>query len=111
MDRSTGPPVLVGGALCLDFVNTVDDRLDVQPVDFLSSYPALVAWCRHAGGVDADEAARLAQLARGGGEVALTRVREIREALYAVLSVLSEGAVVPAADLTVINSALAALLG
>jgi predicted RNA-binding Zn ribbon-like protein len=101
----------VGGVLCLDFVNTVDDRLDQQPVDFLSSYPALIAWCRHAGAVDAEEAARLNQLARGGGEVALTRVREIREALYGVLRALAERAPVPAADLATVNRALAGLLG
>jgi predicted RNA-binding Zn ribbon-like protein len=111
VDSATGHPILVGGILCLDFVNTVDDRLDQQPVDYLGSYSALIGWCRHADAVDVLEAKRLAHLARGGGEVTLARVREVREALYAVLSTLAGGAPVPVADLAVVNSALADLLG
>jgi predicted RNA-binding Zn ribbon-like protein len=39
---------LIGGALCLDFVNTVEDYRGEPPHDHLSNYTELVAWSRHA---------------------------------------------------------------
>ena len=39
---------LVGGRLCLDFVNTVDSYLKPQPKEYLVDYAAFVAWGRHA---------------------------------------------------------------
>ena len=45
----TDLPNLVGGALCLDFVNTVDARHAPGRREYLNSYPALLAWSRRAG--------------------------------------------------------------
>jgi len=56
---TTQMPELVGGALCLDFVNTVDPRHAAERFDYLSEYRALVAWARHAGAIEAAAAARL----------------------------------------------------
>ncbi len=39
---------LIGGALCLDFVNTVEDDRSGHPQEHLSNYTELVAWSRHA---------------------------------------------------------------
>jgi predicted RNA-binding Zn ribbon-like protein len=47
-------PNLVGGALCLDFVNTVDPRHAADRREYLDSYPALAAWGRHAATASAD---------------------------------------------------------
>lgn len=108
---AAGLPELVGGILCLDFVNTVDDRLDARPVDWLSSYAALLAWCRHSGALGAEEEAHLGTLARSRGDAALARARTVRESLHAVLAALAERAPVPAADLATVDGALAELLG
>jgi len=59
----TEMPHLIGGALCLDFVNTVDPRHASRRREYLDSYPALVAWGGHAGVIDADQGER--QIARG----------------------------------------------
>jgi predicted RNA-binding Zn ribbon-like protein len=69
-------PNLVGGALCLDFVNTVDPRHAADRREYLDSYPALAAWSRHAAaaGTDRDDGPGVA--AAGG----LAGVGEITEA-------------------------------
>jgi predicted RNA-binding Zn ribbon-like protein len=40
---------LLGGAQCLDFVNSIETRAGHAPEDFLTSYPDLVRWGQHAG--------------------------------------------------------------
>ena len=55
----TDLPNLVGGALCLDFVNTVDARHAPGRREYLDSYPALLAWSRRAGIIDAARDERL----------------------------------------------------
>ena len=42
-----GNLTLTGGALCLDFTNTMDWRLRFQPQEWLTRYADLVAWSRH----------------------------------------------------------------
>lgn len=85
---------LVGGRLCLDFINTVDGRkTDSQSVnsqllgDKLAGYSDLVEWSRHSGIVTATEAERLLQggkrNARGAKDV-LDRAIALREALYRI---------------------------
>ncbi len=55
------PPELVGGALCLDFLNTVSWRGDpVDCGDRLTSFEEFAAWCSAAGAVDKDRADTLA---------------------------------------------------
>ena len=62
---------LIGGRLCLDFINTVDGRKSDSPRresgsinslvlgDKLGEYSDLVEWSRHSGIVTATEAATL----------------------------------------------------
>jgi len=74
---------LVGGRLCLDFVNTaggwtpgfelIDDRLN--------TYEDLVAWCRYAELVDAQQPAVLLRTKPRG---VLARARRLRLAIYRV---------------------------
>src|SRR5262245_16394000 len=115
MDRATGPfPVLVGGSACLDFVNTLDDRVQADPVEHLGSHEALVAWCRHADLLDEAEARHLAARARrerGAAGAALARAREVREALYGVLAAVAGGRPVPGDPLRLVNGAIAELSG
>src|SRR5262249_60882051 len=58
-------PNLVGGALCLDFVNTVDPRHAPGRREYLDSYPALAGWGSHAGAIDAAQGERLREAAAG----------------------------------------------
>jgi len=52
-------PELLGGRLCLDFVNTVHHRFRDASRDYLEDYPSWLGWSVHAGALSADEAARL----------------------------------------------------
>ncbi len=54
------PPQLIGGALCLDFANTVHWRGDpAAPGDRLVSYDELVHWTHHAGALGRRRARQL----------------------------------------------------
>ncbi len=78
-------PNLVGGALCLDFVNTVDPRHAPDRREYLDSYPALAAWGEQAGAIGADQRDRLSEAAAGdpaGAGRVLDRAISLREALY-----------------------------
>jgi predicted RNA-binding Zn ribbon-like protein len=78
-------PELVGGALCLDFVNTVDPRHAQNRFDYLPDYGTLVGWAVHAGAISRAEAKRLLLAAKGRPALAweaLRRGLRLREALY-----------------------------
>jgi len=85
----TQMPELVGGALCLDFVNTVDPRHAAERFDYLSEYRALVAWARHAGAIEVAAASRLLRRAarqpREAKDV-LRRAIRLREELYRIFA-------------------------
>ena len=53
---------LLGGWLCLDFVNSIENRAGM-PEDLLTSYPDLVRWGAHAGLINGATSARLFALA------------------------------------------------
>lgn len=80
---------MVGGALCLDFANTVDPRHSPDRYDYLSDYPALVAWSAHAGVVSRQQARALERLARDDATGARTvhrRALTLRDAVYDVFA-------------------------
>jgi predicted RNA-binding Zn ribbon-like protein len=86
-------PKLVGGALCLDFVNTVDPRHAVDRHDYLNDYGALVAWAFHAGVVEESEARRLLNRAKrkpDEGRNVWQRAIRLRESIYRVFSDVAE---------------------
>jgi predicted RNA-binding Zn ribbon-like protein len=89
---------LIGGHPALDLVNTVEPRLPgphPQPREHLADPAALLVWARRAGFVGpAEEAATAAAWTKApaSGQSALSAVREIREALYAVLLAATHGA-------------------
>src|SRR6266513_807128 len=85
----TEMPHLIGGALGLDFVNTVDPRHAPGRREYLDSYPALVAWGSRAGVIDAGEEERLRAAAAAQPAEAdrvLGRAIGLREALYRLFS-------------------------
>jgi predicted RNA-binding Zn ribbon-like protein len=78
---------LLGGALCLDFANTVDWRTSDSPEEILASYRDLVDWSRHVGIIDERRANRLkrnAALHTVQASSALEQATELREAIYQV---------------------------
>jgi len=94
-------PERVGGALCLDFVNTVDNRLHDRPRDRLASYADLLAWAEYAGAIGAEHASRLRCLSATEPVVAaaaFTRARLIREVIFRVMAAVVEGQIPADAD-------------
>jgi len=105
----TEMPNLIGGALCLDFVNTVDPRHAPGRRDYLDSYPALVAWGSHAGAIDAGQGERLGEAAAGDpaeAERVLGRAIRLREALYPLFSRAARGQPPGPDDLSVLQAEL-----
>jgi predicted RNA-binding Zn ribbon-like protein len=79
---------LLGGALCLDFVNTIDPRLKPPQEDFLGTFEHLVHWGRYVGVLSAAE--ERAVLMAGAGDARFAdavhkRALTLREALYQLL--------------------------
>jgi predicted RNA-binding Zn ribbon-like protein len=76
---------LLGGVLCLDFVNTVDPRLKAPQEDFLPTFATLAEWGQFAGLLTA--AQKRAMRAEGVADPLLAedihrRAIELREALF-----------------------------
>jgi len=101
---------LIGGRLCLDFVNTSSGRGTPTHQDHLGAYNDLLAWSHHAGAMEAKTALALAGLA-GRNPVAarhvLARSVKLRGALFAILTALARGLPPPAAALASLNESLA----
>jgi predicted RNA-binding Zn ribbon-like protein len=95
-------PPLVGGALCLDFANTVDARFPragTTPPDFIASYEQLVRWSQRAGALDAPTARKLLVRARRetkGARAAVSAAHRLREAIYTLFAAMREGRELPA---------------
>src|SRR2546430_16800724 len=69
-----GDMPLVGGALCLDFVNTTGARASPQPRERLRSIRDVRIWARRAG---------LSRSRRAGGGLSAERPQQALEHLYA----------------------------
>jgi predicted RNA-binding Zn ribbon-like protein len=104
---------LTGGALCLDFANTVDNRPTRDAKELLRSYADLVAWSRQAGIINGDQAGKLYRKAErepsAAGET-LSRARALREALFAIFSSSVDKHAPPAESLDVLNTEIPAAL-
>lgn len=89
---------LVGGAVCLDLVNTTGARDSGRPRERLRSYDALLVWSRRAGVLNGAETARLREVATArptAAERALQRACQLREQLYGLFRAIAEGREVP----------------
>jgi predicted RNA-binding Zn ribbon-like protein len=112
---------LIGGRLCLDFVNTVDGRKNdsarrkSQSVnslvlgDKLGDYSDLVAWSRHSGIVTATEAGHLIQESKrkaAEARAVFDRAIELREALHRIFKATMTGRPPQGLDLKTLNDEL-----
>ena len=109
--RQAGNLELVGGRLCLDFVNTATARGRPEHRDYLTSFEALLAWGRHAGAIKAAQMRILAQsasLAPKAAADALDFSVRLRDSVYRLVqsSFLEDRPM--ARDLSLFNSALQA---
>jgi predicted RNA-binding Zn ribbon-like protein len=122
VDSAAAGMKLVGGDLCLDFVNTVGGRIPIGGsstgshvlADKLAGYADLVAWGRHTDSVGETDARRLARLAEDHPREAvgvLNRVLVFREALHRTLRSLMLGRAAEAPDLSLLNAEIAAARG
>jgi predicted RNA-binding Zn ribbon-like protein len=101
---------LVGGALCLDLVNTIGWRGRVGDHERLGSFEDLVDWARHAGALTPAEARALKRQAatrRREAADALGRARLLREAIHRMIARLRHGETPGPADLATLNAELA----
>ena len=112
---------LIGGRLCLDFINTVDGRKSDSPRresgsinrlvlgDKLGEYSDLVEWSRHSGIVTAIEAGRLIKASKRKAAEArdvLDRAIALREALYRICKATMTGRRPQKVDLEIVNDEL-----
>src|SRR6267142_18772 len=112
---------LIGGRLCLDFVNTVDGRKNDSSRkksrsfnslvlgDKLGDYSDLVAWSQHSGIVTATEAGRLIQASKrkaAEARAVFDRAIELREALHRILKATVTGRMPQSVDLETVNDEL-----
>lgn len=107
--RHAGNLTLVGGMLCMDFVNTVDWRGRENPIEFLNDYKDLVDWGRHAGIVKSKEAKALIQKASKHpikAKAVLNEAVSFREALYRIVASILEKKAPGKKDLITLNEAI-----
>ncbi|OGD44792.1 hypothetical protein A3K69_02395 [Candidatus Bathyarchaeota archaeon RBG_16_57_9] len=100
---------LLGGALCLDFANTVDWRKG-EPRELLRRAHDLADWAEQAGAVTGPETQELregAALDPGRAEALHRRAIKLREAVYRVFKAHADGASPREADLEHLNRELA----
>jgi predicted RNA-binding Zn ribbon-like protein len=96
---------LTGGAVALDFANTLDERGGV-PVELLSNYGRLLNWSEQVGVLRAREARLLRARARvhpARAEETLNAARNLRESVFEVASSLAQRRTVPPAALAQLN--------
>ena len=100
---------LLGGRLCLDFVNTLDWRGRDNPQEFLNTFHDLVIWSRHVGITSQEETRQLDRLAgqsgSNTGEV-LNRAIRLRETIYRLFSASITGQKPDKRDLDLFNENL-----
>lgn len=115
-DKGThaGSLPLIGGALCLDFTNTVSGLHEGEHErEHLGTYEHLVAWAAHAGAVPPAEAKMLLARARedsAGANRALHRALGVREVVHQIFAAIARGVPLPERTLDSLNAALAEAL-
>lgn len=106
IQRHAGNLKLLGGILCLDFVNTVNWRGAKHPREYLCTFQDLVAWKQHVQILSGGEAHRLLVLAVAQpyeAERVLQRAIELRETLFHLFATVSRGIAPAGEDLDTFN--------
>lgn len=97
---------LTGDSLCLDFVNTLDDRPSGEPQELLKHYVDLARFAEDTGTLATEQVDRLMEksyVAPEPAQRALAAAIELREAMYSIFTAIMSKKPVPAAALTTLN--------
>jgi predicted RNA-binding Zn ribbon-like protein len=96
---------LIAGALCLDFINTLDDRFSSQPKELLKSYIDLARFGEDAGILEPGQVDTLFERSYGSAAAAqaLRAAIEMREAMFAVFAAIVNKKPIPPAALNTLN--------
>jgi predicted RNA-binding Zn ribbon-like protein len=97
---------LVAGAVCLDFINTLDDRFSKEPKELLKSYIDLARFAEDSGILRPDEVDGLftrSQTSPEAAQAALDAAIELRDAMFGVFNAILKNKTVPATSLVKLN--------
>jgi predicted RNA-binding Zn ribbon-like protein len=97
---------LIAGAVCLDFINTLDDRFSSEPKELLKTYEDLARFGEDAGIMDPTQVNHLFGLSYAEPEAAqraLGAATQLREVMYAVFWAIVNKKPVPPAPLLRLN--------
>jgi predicted RNA-binding Zn ribbon-like protein len=100
---------LGGGALCLDFVNTLDGRLEPSPDDQLEGYADLLGFGVATNSLTKAEADVLRRVAERNSATASSVLQwavDVREALYRILQARLDAAPVDPSDIATLSDAI-----
>jgi predicted RNA-binding Zn ribbon-like protein len=95
-------PRLLGGNLCLDFVNTIEGRRDPHPTEFLRSYEDVVHWGEHVSKLNRTQTVMLLEAAKASPEIAticFERAIALREALHHIFLAQAHNTQPPQGDI------------
>jgi len=98
---------LHGGVLCLDFVNTLDDRPSDQPKELLKNYIDLARFAEDTGILGetrVDHLMKRSLMDPEGAQHVLRAAIELREAMYAIFRAIMRKEPVPAMALAQLNA-------
>jgi predicted RNA-binding Zn ribbon-like protein len=101
---------IIGGRVCLDFVNTSSGRGTAHHKENLNRYPDLLAWAHHAGILAVDETLELAARDRArpaAGRRAFAQALALREALHLILAATVRRRPIPADAVDRLNDFIA----
>ena len=90
--RNAGNLKLLGGRLCLNFINTLDWRGIETPVEFINHYQDLAVWCRHVGICTPAETRQLTEMAgecQAEARQVCKRAVALRETIYRIFAAIS----------------------
>ena len=97
----------MGGPVCLDFINTLDDRFSNQPKELLTSYVDLARFGEDSSILTELQADQLMTRSMQSPQVAqraLASAIQLREAMYAIFWALVRNKPMPKSPLMILNS-------
>jgi predicted RNA-binding Zn ribbon-like protein len=100
---------LIGGNVCLDFINTLDDRPSAEPKELLKNYYELARFGEDTGiltPAQLDFFYERVHLAPDEAEDALRRARHLREALHEIFSAVMNQKTAPQGAMNRLNANL-----
>jgi predicted RNA-binding Zn ribbon-like protein len=100
---------LIAGNLCLDFINTLDNRPSCEPKELLKKYDDLAHFAEDTGILTSEQRHRLSERARlmaDEADDAMRRARDLREALHEIFSALMNRQTAPQLAMEKLNANL-----